>query len=219
MTLLARSGVGFLLNPRAARLARVGAWEIAARVTESALEDAAVRDGVALIDQSAGRRFVAQGPGLDSAFAEALEERPAGARELAKSDLAWAFRSRHDEAYLSAPPSEELPHALKRFREVLEGSGGLWTELTHGFDVIAVVGPDAPKTLSRLCGLDLHDDRFPDGTGAWGAVAKAAVLLVRCDRAAHRVYEVHVDRSLGAYLWETLVDAGGLEAGSEAFPV
>lgn len=222
MTFFARSGVGSVVNPRASRVARVGNWEVAERVTEPALEDAAVRESVALIDQSAGHRFVAGGPGLDSAFGNGLEKRPAGARELATSGTAWSFRSRHDEAYLSAPPSGDLPPAFSRFRELLEGAGGLWTDVTHSFDVIAVVGPDAAATLSKLCSLDFHDDRFPNGTAAWSGLAKVSALLVRRDRARHPVYELHVDRSLGAYLWEALVDAcsefGGLEAGLDALP-
>ena len=90
---------------------------------------------------------------------------------------------------------------------------------THGRALFRVTGPDAPRMLEKVCGLDWSDPMTPDG-----AVASASVAKVTCDLARNDVdgtpsYLIFCDRSFGQYLFDALIDAGdefGLVVGAGA---
>jgi glycine cleavage system aminomethyltransferase T len=88
------------------------------------------------------------------------------------------------------------------------------TDLTSALCGVRLVGPNAPAVLERLSSLDLAPDRFADGALAQGSVARIHALIVRRDAAGGRMqyaltgYDLYVDRDLGAYLWEILLEQG-----------
>ncbi len=87
------------------------------------------------------------------------------------------------------------------------------TDLTGARCGLRLLGPHAPAVLERLCALDLApgtDDKagFAHGALAQGSVAAIHTLIVRRDTAGLPGYDLYVDRDLGAYLWDALLDAG-----------
>ena len=82
------------------------------------------------------------------------------------------------------------------------------TDLSHGKAVIKLVGPAAGETLSKICGLNFANAAFPPGQVAQTSAAKIKTLIVRGDEDQTLVYFLHVERPLGQYFWETLIDAG-----------
>jgi aminomethyltransferase len=62
--------------------------------------------------------------------------------------------------------------------------------------------------LERLSWLDLAPDRFTDGALAQGSVARIHALIVRRDTTGLTGYDLYVDRDLGAYLWDVLLEQG-----------
>jgi glycine cleavage system aminomethyltransferase T len=88
------------------------------------------------------------------------------------------------------------------------------TDLTSALCGLRLVGPRAPAVLERLSWLDLAPDRFADGALAQGSVARIHALIVRRDTAGGRIayaptgYDLYVDRDLGAYLWDVLLEQG-----------
>ncbi|MFQ5436180.1 MAG: sarcosine oxidase subunit gamma family protein, partial [Anaerolineae bacterium] len=85
------------------------------------------------------------------------------------------------------------------------------TDVTHGNAELWLVGPQAAALLSRLCGLDFHDSRFPNGTAKRSSVAKTAQIIIRRDMVGKQTvpaYTLIGARSFAAYLWQTILAAG-----------
>jgi len=78
------------------------------------------------------------------------------------------------------------------------------TDVTHAHGLLQLVGPHAPDVLPKLCGLDSDDAMFPDRHVSQTSLAKIAALILRLDVSGGRAYWVMVERSLAAYVWETV---------------
>ena len=84
------------------------------------------------------------------------------------------------------------------------------TDVTHGRAQFRLTGPGTVDLLSRLCALDFDDSRFPDGTARQTSVAKTTQLVIRDDlhEGTGPSYRLIGARSLAAYLWQTILEAG-----------
>ena len=82
------------------------------------------------------------------------------------------------------------------------------TDLTHGKAALKLSGPAAATVLSKICGLDFHDNSFPNMQVKQTSAAKIKTLIVRCDENERPVYHLHVGRPFGQYFWDTILDAG-----------
>jgi sarcosine oxidase, subunit alpha len=82
------------------------------------------------------------------------------------------------------------------------------TDVTHGNAELWLIGPNSAELLSRLCGLDFHDSQFPNDTAKQSSVAKTTQLIIRRDLGDAPAYVLIGGRSLAAYLWQTIMEAG-----------
>lgn len=82
------------------------------------------------------------------------------------------------------------------------------TDVTHGNAELWLVGPNSAELFSRLCGLDFDDSAFANGTAKQSSVAKTTQLIIRQDLGDIPAYALIGGRSLAAYLWQTMLDAG-----------
>lgn len=82
------------------------------------------------------------------------------------------------------------------------------TDLTSALCGVWLLGHKAPAVLERLSSVDLAPDRFPDGALAQAAVARAHAIVARRDAAGATGYDIYVDRDLGSYLWDCLMEQG-----------
>ncbi|MFN8455611.1 MAG: sarcosine oxidase subunit gamma family protein [Anaerolineae bacterium] len=82
------------------------------------------------------------------------------------------------------------------------------TDLTHGKAVLKLVGAASRDVLSKICGLDFDERKFPNLHAAQTSAAKIKTLIVRADQAGLLTYFLQVERSLGQYFWEVVWDAG-----------
>jgi heterotetrameric sarcosine oxidase gamma subunit len=71
-----------------------------------------------------------------------------------------------------------------------------------------LAGPVASEALGKICGLNFANDAFPSDQVRQTSAAKIKTLIVRADENQTPVYFLHVERPLGQYFWETLIDAG-----------
>ena len=88
-------------------------------------------------------------------------------------------------------------------------------DVTHGRALLRLTGAKAPALLAKECSLDLHDAVCPDASALRSSVAGVATDILRDDRSGTRSYLLHCERSLGQYLFDSLLDAGrefGVEA-------
>ena len=186
-------------------------WQVAERFPEAGT-DAAAR-GVAIADESANGKLQVQGEEAEGLVRTAFA---APALPVGKSASIEALgpgrvcRLRRDLFFIGTAPAE-VAAALDRLRRELRASertGAAVTDLTHGRSELRLVGPAAPELLSKLCGLDFDPGRFLDGDARQSSVARTKQLIVRGDVGGLPSYSLIGGRSLGAYLWDTLMQAG-----------
>jgi heterotetrameric sarcosine oxidase gamma subunit len=111
-------------------------------------------------------------------------------------------------------PGEE-DAAVKTLSGAVEKSGELITvtDITHGRADLLLVGSRSTELLSRLCSLDFHPGHFPDLSAKQSSVAKTRQLILRHDikprdGAPILTFSLIGARSLAAYLWGTIQEAG-----------
>lgn len=80
--------------------------------------------------------------------------------------------------------------------------------MTHGKAIFQLAGVSGKELLSKICGLDFEERRFPNLHAAQTSAAKIKSLIVRADQGNVLTYYLHVERSLGQYFWEVVWDAG-----------
>lgn len=105
---------------------------------------------------------------------------------------------------------------LGHLHERLAASGEFASavDITHGRALVRLHGPDARRTLAKVCGIDLDDRTTPDGSALRTSVARIVTDLVRDDVDGELSYLLHCERSSGQFLADMLLDAGtefGLE--------
>jgi heterotetrameric sarcosine oxidase gamma subunit len=100
--------------------------------------------------------------------------------------------------------------ALAAALERLAGpdDGATWVDLTHGRALVRLTGDRAAGVLAKLCAGDFSDDLVPDGAALRTAVAAVATDVIRDDLDGARSYLLHCERSVGQYLFDTILQAG-----------
>ncbi len=81
------------------------------------------------------------------------------------------------------------------------------TDVSHGYGVLLLAGPRAPKVLAKLCALDFSESTFPDLHAAQTSLANVRALVLRRDHHDRRAYLIAVGRSVTEYVWELLLEA------------
>jgi len=163
---------------------------------------------LALLDESAQGKIMIHGPaGARATAALGLEAPVEIGRGYVAGDVA-VYRLRADQLFVSVPPSREvttcaaLMAAATRERVTI-------TDVTHGRAQLRLVGPASAELLSRLCGLDLAPGRVADHSAHQTSVAKTTQLVIRSDLPDGVLSYVLIGaRSLGEYLWRSLLAAG-----------
>ena len=87
-------------------------------------------------------------------------------------------------------------------------SGSDVVDLTHVRAMFRLSGADGRVLLAKICGLDLGDAMFPDGSAARTLVAGVATELIRDDAEGTPSFLLLPSRSFGLYMWDVLLDAG-----------
>jgi heterotetrameric sarcosine oxidase gamma subunit len=208
-----------------------------AAMKRTPIHEAVVRQGATIVEEAgwlvAGSFGEATGhvaPAAlwdESHWSKLLIDGPDGARALGGIELPvgaggrWAeatvYRLRGDQLILLLPPGPTDGLMADLLRAEQNGDLSV-TDITHGRARLRLAGPASAAVLSHLCGLDFHPTQFPNRSARQTNVARTALLLIRDDlpgetpSAASSAdipsYILIGARSLGAYLWETLLDAG-----------
>jgi aminomethyltransferase len=174
---------------------------------ESEIDDA--RQSVALADMSANGKLLIEGESAGKLLQATwnLPELAVGAGAAISDGL--VFRLRSDQFFLNTPPGDEaktlqhLTHKLAAQSEFVT-----LTDITHGQAELRLCGPNSSELLSRLCGLDFHPESFPNMTAKQSSLAKTRQLIIRRDLDQLPAYTIIGARSLVAYLWGTILEAG-----------
>lgn len=187
-------------------------WCIPEVYTTQEAEIAAARSGVVLADESPNGKLTVEGAQagaiLNAAFDPDLPSLAINAGAVVAPDRIYCLRG--DLFFVSTSPSSENA-VRKKLTTAIEASGDFVTvtDMTHGRAEIRVIGPASQELLSKVCGLDFHPAEFPDGTAKQSSVVKTTQLIIRRDIGELPAFSIIGAQSLGAYVWNTIMEAGG----------
>jgi glycine cleavage system aminomethyltransferase T len=187
-------------------------WLLPRSYGNPTVEQRAVREAVGLLDISESGKVDLKSDDLDAPLGDAFKGigrveigRAVPAGEGGKTRVC---RLADGQALLVTAP-DALRNALDAVGRVASAQTCTHlTDLTSVLCGLRLVGPRAPAVLERLSWLDLAPDRFADGELAQGSVARIHALIVRRDTARLTGYDLYVDRDLGAYLWDIVLEQG-----------
>ena len=179
-----------------AQFSDIDGWKMPSVYSTVAEEQKAAERRVALLDQSNNTQIIVEGESAGDVVKKATSTSSSG------------FQIRPDLFLVTAGPNAGVDLVAKLEKAIGKGKLVTVTDSSNGNGNLRLIGPDSDDLLSRLCGLDLHDSIFPNGTAKISSVAKTRVTIVRDDINGVLSYSLIGARSLAAYLWETIMEAG-----------
>jgi 4-methylaminobutanoate oxidase (formaldehyde-forming) len=182
-----------------AEFAELDGWQVAQRFGQAA--DTAP---VALSDQSHNGKIRIEG----RAAGTMLDADELAVGESKAVEYGRIYRLRRDLFFVSVAgdggeTAVTLTHQAANHPDLITV-----TDVTHGNAELWLIGPSSAELLSRLCGLDFHDSQFPNGAAKQSSLAKTTQLIIRRDLNDVPAYALIGGRSLAAYLWQTIMEAG-----------
>ncbi len=180
-------------------------WRIPEVYTTLKAEIAAAQEGLALADETPNGKLLLEGDQAESVLMDTLK---LGALKVNEGHDG-IYRLRNDLFFISTPPGREA-NARKKLTTASAAAEQFVTvtDITHGRAEIRVIGPDSQELLSKVCGLDFHPSAFPNETAKQSSLAKTTQLIIRRDIGGVPAFSIIGAQSLGAYIWDTMVEAG-----------
>jgi sarcosine oxidase subunit gamma len=184
-----------------------------ARAHADAGEPAKAKAGVVMAERPfrgvVNLRGNARSKNFTSAFQEAMGfALPTKALSSANHGQVTALWMSPDEWLIVTPG--DGPGTEATLRQAFGGQHVSVADVSDNYTVVEVSGANARDVLAKGCPLDLHPREWPAGQVGGSLVAKANVVLHRCDDgsdAANARFELYVRRSFAEYLWLWLEDA------------
>jgi sarcosine oxidase subunit alpha len=202
-----------------AQLLTIAGWQVPQTYTSPESEAAAIASQVGVADLSSLGKLQVWGESAPELLAEAFggaRVAPGHTVPISIQDNAGSFvgashlaRLTSDEFIIITPPGIE-----GKFARELEGkraASGLSVTVidqTSGIAALAVVGPNSYNVLSKLCGLPLHPDDFPDRRVAQTSLARVHTTIIHNDIVGLSAFELFFERPYGEYVWNCILDAG-----------
>ena len=183
-------------------------------------EHRAVREGVALIDQSSFSKFELRGPGALAAMqrlAVSNMDKPVGsviytqlcnARGGIEADLT-VTRLGDNHFYIVTGSGFGVHDAHWIESHLPKDDTAFLIEVTSGRAVINLCGPKARDVLQAVAEEDVSNHAFPFATARQITLGAAPVLAIRIGYVGELGWELHVPTEFGAHVYETLRAAGG----------
>lgn len=169
-----------------------------------------LRDGVGMLDISDQGKLDLSGDDIDEVLQFAFPGIGNGEVGVVTetTDGARVYRLTDDQALVlvAARDTEgtaERLHGAADKRECAHVA-----DLTGSLCGLRLVGPNSASAFERLSTLNLAGDHFADGDCAQGPIAKIRAVMSRRDAFGIPAYDLYVDRDLGVYLWDALLEAG-----------
>ncbi|APZ50767.1 GcvT family protein [Salipiger abyssi] len=182
-------------------------------------EHRAVREGVALIDQTSFSKFELIGPGaldLLQRLAACNMDKPVGAviyaqfcNETGGTEADITITRTGEQSFYLVTGSGFGVHDSDWIRRHMPDDGSVHLiELTSGRAVINIVGPKAREVLQSVSENDLSNEAFPFATAQEIVVGMAVVRAARIGYVGELGWELHVPTEFARHVYDTLWEAG-----------
>jgi heterotetrameric sarcosine oxidase gamma subunit len=188
----------------------VAGWRCVEDYGDPSAEVAALRAAAGLADVSQIGKIQIEGQRAASVLAAAVGAAPEAVGAHAHVSAGDLYCLRPDMYFLSTLPGAEtsvcaaLANAAAAQPDLVTV-----TDVTHGLAAIELVGPRSVEVMTRVCGLDFSPTAFPSPAARQSSVAKTRQLITHRDREPGLPsYLMFGSRSLAAYVWGMLLEAG-----------
>ena len=188
----------------------------------AAAEHRAVREAVALFDQSSFAKILVQGRDAEAVLQHICANDvavPAGKVVYTQwlnghggieADLTVTRLA--EDQYMVVTGAAVGPRDLAWLRRhVPEDAHVTVTDVTSGTAVLGLMGPNSRALLSRLTDADLSNGAFPFGTAQEIEVGCVPVRALRITYVGELGWELYVSSEFAAALFDTLVEAGAAD--------
>lgn len=190
---------------RNAEFIELDGWQVIQNYGDVAGETAVLHTHVALCDQSHQGKIRIEG----QTAGVMLQASELAIGESQAVEYGRLYRLRRDLFFVSTAAESVEDTAVTLTKQASDSPDLITvTDITHSNAELWLIGPNSPELLSRLCGLDFHDNQFSNGMVKQSSVAKTTQLIIRHDLGQLPAYALIGSRSLAAYLWQTILEAG-----------
>jgi 4-methylaminobutanoate oxidase (formaldehyde-forming) len=184
----------------------------------AAAEHRAVREHVALFDQSSLAKLLLQGRDatpvlqrlcandVDVAAGRIVYTQMLNARGGIECDLTVTRLA--DDAYLVVTVAAAATHDADWIRRGIGDARVTMTDLTSAFTVLGIMGPRSRELLSRLTDADLSNAAFPFGAVHDIEIGYASVRAVRITYVGELGWELYVPTEFAAGVYDAVIAAG-----------
>lgn len=162
-------------------------------------------DGLALTDLSLQQRSGVRGAGASAYLVQQSYPLPNAPNQLVPTDSdAWVMSLSHREFWLLQPAQKAVASAMQG--EALASEvWPLYCQHSHAW--LQLAGAPRAEVMALLCGVDLSQAAFPEGSVVQTQVARVTSIIAHHAEGQASVFSLFVDQSLAVYLWEALEDA------------
>ena len=185
----------------------------------SASEHKAARDNVALFDMSSFGKFLLQGSDTEKIMnricandvsvptGKAVYTTWLNERGGIESDLTVTRLSEDLFLVITAGASQTRDLAWLH-KNIPEDSRTTVTDVTSGYTVLSLMGPESRNLLSKLTPNDLSNKAFPFGTGREIEIGYAKALALRMTYVGELGWEIYLPAEFAQDIYDKIIDAG-----------
>jgi len=182
-------------------------------------EHRAARENVAIFDQTGFSKFVCKGGDavnllqrlcgndVDVPNGKVVYTGMFNDRGGFESDLT-VVRLARDEFYIITGTAQAVHDMNWIQRHIGDGEQAQIVDVTNGYGVLGVMGPNSRTLLKRLTDADLSNASFPFGMAQQIGIGQGTVLALRITYVGELGWELHVPMSQMDLIYSTLLEAG-----------
>ncbi len=185
----------------------------------SASEHNAARENVALFDMSSFGKFLLQGKDTEKILnricandvavpvGKAVYTTWLNERGGIESDLT-VTRLSEDIFLVITAGASQIRDLAWLHKNIPEDARTTVTDVTSGYTVLSLMGPESRKLLSKLTPDDLSNQAFPFGTGKEIEIGYAKALALRMTYVGELGWEIYLPAEFAQDIYDKIIDAG-----------
>lgn len=182
-------------------------------------EHLAIRDNVGVYDMCAMSKFIVQGKDAEAALQHVCTNDISGpvgkvtytpvVNELGGFEMDITVTRTGDEEYFIVSTANTTTRDIDYFRRNFPAyANATVTDVTHGWGMLAVMGPNARKVLEKITSEDLSNEAFPFATAKYMDVGYARPLAIRMSYVGELGWELYAPTNFMLNMYDRIMEAG-----------